>query len=91
MRLCGCFLLSGVTSCPERSLQFGGVHYLAGCSPVIPCQLAKEFYSNSPTIFFQNRVDANRTAAGVGDIYRHAGISERSQPPGMSVVSLLQI
>ncbi|NWI67491.1 PLRG1 regulator, partial [Todus mexicanus] len=33
----------------------------------------------------QSRLDANRTAAGVGDIYRHAGISERSQPPGMSV------
>ncbi|NXC16228.1 PLRG1 regulator, partial [Corythaeola cristata] len=33
----------------------------------------------------QARLDANRTAAGVGDVYRHAGISERSQPPGMSV------
>uniref|UniRef100_A0A8C5Q892 Pleiotropic regulator 1 n=1 Tax=Leptobrachium leishanense TaxID=445787 RepID=A0A8C5Q892_9ANUR len=32
-----------------------------------------------------NRLDAHRTAAGVGDIYRHAGIPERSQPPGLSM------
>uniref|UniRef100_A0A8C4WDU9 Pleiotropic regulator 1 n=1 Tax=Gopherus evgoodei TaxID=1825980 RepID=A0A8C4WDU9_9SAUR len=29
----------------------------------------------------QSRLEANRTAAGVGDIYRHAGIPERAQPP----------
>lgn len=43
------------------------------------------------TVFIQTRLDANRTAAGVGEIYRHAGISERSQPPGMSMVSLLYV
>lgn len=58
---------------------------------MILCQLVKEILLQFISIFFQPRVDANRTAAGVGDIYRHAGISERSQPPGMSVVSLLQI
>ncbi|XP_032635004.1 pleiotropic regulator 1 isoform X2 [Chelonoidis abingdonii] len=33
----------------------------------------------------QSRLEANRTAAGVGDIYRHAGIPERAQPPVLSM------
>ncbi|XP_040187925.1 pleiotropic regulator 1 [Rana temporaria] len=36
----------------------------------------------------QSRLDAQRTAASVGDIYRHAGIPERSQPPGLSMASM---
>ncbi|KAG8592451.1 hypothetical protein GDO81_000505 [Engystomops pustulosus] len=35
----------------------------------------------------QARQDAHRTAAGIGDIYRHAGHPERSQPPGLSMES----
>ncbi|XP_060102601.1 pleiotropic regulator 1 [Heteronotia binoei] len=36
----------------------------------------------------QSKIEANRTAAGVGDIYRHAGIPERSQPPGLSMAMM---
>ena len=35
------------------------------------------------------RLDAGRTAASVGDIHRHAGIAERSQPPMSSLVIFL--
>ncbi|XP_015675034.1 pleiotropic regulator 1 [Protobothrops mucrosquamatus] len=33
----------------------------------------------------QSKIESNRTAAGVGDIYRHAGMPERSQPPGLTM------
>ncbi|MEE6461198.1 hypothetical protein FKM82_001228 [Ascaphus truei] len=36
----------------------------------------------------QSRLDARRTAAGVGDIYRHAGLPERSQAPGLSLSAM---
>ncbi|KAE8630116.1 hypothetical protein XENTR_v10000700 [Xenopus tropicalis] len=36
----------------------------------------------------QSRLEAQRTAASVGDIYRHAGHPERSQPPGLSMASM---
>ncbi|KAM9331286.1 pleiotropic regulator 1 isoform 2-T2 [Gastrophryne carolinensis] len=32
----------------------------------------------------QSRLDVHRTAASVGEIYRQAGIPERSQPPGLA-------
>lgn len=67
-----------------------GVQHLTEWSLAIPYHLLSDHQkvdANSSAIFIQPRMDASRTAAGVGDIYRHAGISERSQPPGMSVVS----
>ncbi|XP_075716445.1 pleiotropic regulator 1 isoform X1 [Rhinoderma darwinii] len=36
----------------------------------------------------QARLDAHRTAPGVGDIYRQAGHPERSQPSGLSMASM---
>ncbi|XP_001375689.2 pleiotropic regulator 1 isoform X2 [Monodelphis domestica] len=36
----------------------------------------------------QSRIDANRTSATVGDIYRHAGLPERSQPPGLAMAMM---
>ncbi|XP_067106524.1 pleiotropic regulator 1 isoform X1 [Osmerus mordax] len=38
----------------------------------------------------QSRQDASRTAAGVGDIHRHAGGAERSMPPHSHAMSLME-
>lgn len=63
------------------------IQHWTGCHLVVPYHLVKDRANDNPsTILVQPRLDANRTAAGVGDIYRHAGIPERSQPPGVSLL-----
>lgn len=81
------------TGCQDRLWTFhpGRCTASAGCSPVTPYHLAGESQLPVMNHFHSPRLDANRTAAGVGDIYRHAGMSERSQPPGMAVVSVAHL
>ncbi|NXI26106.1 PLRG1 regulator, partial [Sterrhoptilus dennistouni] len=74
------YLITATQPCPSGP----GVPWTAYCTEWrMPSESALQSSAVAPPA--SQEMDANWTAAGVGDIYRHPGVSERSQPAGMSV------